>query len=338
MIDTVEPAPGYGISRIIRGGWQQHAAAAFDAAAEADRIEAFMRAGVVAFETSDTYGNVDDALRIAIARRRDLGLPLPRVHARITLPGDVEVSCKAAAGRLGLPCLDLVQLQSWALDETALVDAARRLANLAGEGRLRHVGLMNVDEATLERLLRQGVRPLTLQVQLSLLDRRPLSGLARLAMREGVALLAYGALAGGFIDPRWLGRPDPGTVPGPGDRFHAEYRAIIDAFGGWALFQELLGAVATVAEHHGVAMASVALRWVLDRPCVAATLVGASDPARAQAWGEVFAMRLTAEDMTVLDAVLSRAHGPRGPVGGLERDPSGPMARAIAASRAAAHG
>jgi aryl-alcohol dehydrogenase-like predicted oxidoreductase len=93
-----------------------------------------------------------------------------------------------------------------------------------------------------------------------------------------------------------------------------------------------------VAERHGVAMASVALRWVLDRPGVAATLVGASDPARAHAWGEVFAMRLAPEDLAALDAVLSRARGPGGPVGGLERDPSGPMARAIAASRAASHG
>lgn len=338
MIDTFEPAPGYRISRIIRGGWQQHAAADFDAAAEADRIEAFIQAGVDTFETSDTYGNVDDALRIAIARRRDRGLPLPRVHSRITLPCDVDAACAAAAGRLGLPCLDLVQLQSWKLEETALADAALRLAELANEGRLRHVGLMNIDEATLELLLRQDVRPLTLQVQLSLLDRRPLSRLVRLAMREGVALLAYGALAGGFIDRRWLGRPDPGMAPGPGDRFHAEYRAIIDAFGGWALFQELLGAVATVAERQGVAMASVALRWVLDRPCVAATLVGASEPARAHAWGEVFSMQLTAADMAVLDAVLSRARGPHGAVGGLERDPSGPLARAITASRAVSHG
>jgi aryl-alcohol dehydrogenase-like predicted oxidoreductase len=197
---------------------------------------------------------------------------------------------------------------------------------------------MNIGEATLERLLRWGVRPLTVQVQLSLLDRRPLGGLARFAMLEGVSLLAYGALAGGFIDRRWLGRPDPGPVPGAGDRFHAEYRAIIDAFGGWPLFQDLLGAVAAVAERHRVAMASVALRWVLDRPAVAATLVGASDPARAQAWNEVFAMRLAPADLAALDAVLARAHGPRGPVGGLERDPFGPMARAIAASRAASPG
>jgi diketogulonate reductase-like aldo/keto reductase len=88
----------------------------------------------------------------------------------------------------------------------------------------------------------------------------------------------------------------------------------------------------------GVAMASVALRWVLDRPGVAAALVGASDPARAQAWGEVFSLRLAPADLAVLDAVLSRAPGPRGPVGGLERDPFGPMARAIAASRATSGG
>ncbi|MCP8937536.1 aldo/keto reductase [Alsobacter sp. SYSU M60028] len=334
MIETVELAPDYRVSRIVRGGWQLHAAATPDIEAEAAKALRFVEAGVTAFETSDTYRHVDAALALALDRRRAAGLPLPRVHARLTLPCDVSVGRAAIAARLGLPTLDLVQLQSWALDEDALAGAALRLREEAAAGRLRHFGLMNIGEDTLERLLRRGVRPLTLQAQLSLLDRRALPRLAEAARAEGVSLLAYGTLAGGFLHERWLGRPDPGARPTAATPFHAEYRAVIEAFGGWGLYQELLAALASVAARHGARVATVATRWALDQPNVAAALVGSSDPARAREWADIFALRLDDADRARLDAVLARSEGPTGQVGGLERDGESPLARAIAASRA----
>ena len=47
------------------------------------------------------------------------------------------------------------------------------------------------------------------QVQLSLLDRRPLGAMAALCRERGVSLLCYGALAGGFFHERWLGAAEP---------------------------------------------------------------------------------------------------------------------------------
>ena len=50
------------------------------------------------------------------------------------------------------------------------------------------------------------------QVQYSLLDRRPLhSGLVTLCEQHGVKILAYGVLAGGFLSDAWLGAPCPKT-------------------------------------------------------------------------------------------------------------------------------
>ncbi len=49
-----------------------------------------------------------------------------------------------------------------------------------------------------------------MQVQYSLLDRRPLtSGLVSLCEEHGIDILAYGVLAGGFLTDHWLGKDEP---------------------------------------------------------------------------------------------------------------------------------
>ena len=51
---------------------------------------------------------------------------------------------------------------------------------------------------------------LRLQVQYSLLDQRPVqSGLVQLCDAQGIKILAYGVLAGGFLTDKWLGKPAP---------------------------------------------------------------------------------------------------------------------------------
>ncbi len=54
-----------------------------------------------------------------------------------------------------------------------------------------------------------------------------------------------------------------------------KYRLIIDEFGPWALFQDLLRALKAVGDRHDVSLSAVATRWVLDQPQVAAGIVGA---------------------------------------------------------------
>ena len=83
----------------------------------------------------------------------------------------------------------------------------------------------------------------------ALLDRRPATTLAPWAAGADVALLCYGTLAGGFLTDRWLGQPDPGFRFD--NRSLVKYRLIIDEFGPWELFQELLAALKAVGDRHG---------------------------------------------------------------------------------------
>ena len=55
-----------------------------------------------------------------------------------------------------------------------------------------------------------------------------------------------------------------------------KYRLIDRRVGGWPLFQELLAALRLVADRHGSDLATVATQAVLDRPGVAAAIVGAT--------------------------------------------------------------
>ena len=75
-------------------------------------------------------------------------------------------------------------------------------------------------------------------------------------------------------------------------------------------------------DKHGVALSSVATRWVLDQPQVAAAIVGARYARHLPKTLKVFGFALDAEDRARIDAILAQAGGPNGPVYGLEGDRS----------------
>ena len=132
---------------------------------------------------------------------------------------------------------------------------------------------------------------------------------------------ATAPLAGGFLGETWLGAPEPrGLLE---NRSLTKYKLIIDDFGGWPLFQALLEALRTIATRHGVDIATVASRYVLDRPQVAAVIVGARNRAHLAANTRIGALRLTDQDRVEIGAVLARRMGPAGDVFALERDRAG---------------
>ena len=160
-----------------------------------------------------------------------------------------------------------------------------------------------------------------MQVQYSVLDRRPENGFAALCRAHDVALLCYGTVAGGFLSDRWLGAPEPAAPLA--NRSLVKYKLIIEDFGGWALFQELLVVLRRVADRHGADIASVASRMALQFPGVAAVIVGATSRAHLAANVAAAAIPLTDDDIAEIEAVASRRDGPTGDVYELERDRTG---------------
>ncbi|HEY0784025.1 MAG TPA: aldo/keto reductase, partial [Thermoanaerobaculia bacterium] len=122
-----------------------------------------------------------------------------------------------------------------------------------------------------------------------------------------IHLLTYGTLLGGFLSDRYLGQREPRRTE-LSTWSLGKYKEMIDLWGGWALFQELLAACRRVADRHGVSIANVALRAVLDEPQVAGVIVGTRlglAEHRAES-ARVFSFALDDRDREEIDAVAAR--------------------------------
>jgi aryl-alcohol dehydrogenase-like predicted oxidoreductase len=336
---SIDLAPGYRISRVIRGGWQLAGGhGEVDAGRAIADMAAFVERGVVTFDCADIYTGVEEmigrfrAAMLATAGREALaGF---RVHTKFVPDWDrlgridrayVEGIIDRSLMRLRTERLDLVQFHWWNYAAPGMIETALILQELQKAGKIDRIGATNFGTPETRALLDAGVPLLSMQTQYSLLDRRPGNGLAALAAERGFHLLCYGSVAGGFLSDRWLGAPEPSEPLA--NRSLVKYKLIIDDFGGWALFQELLRTLAAIGRRHGTAIAPVAIRWVLDRPAVAAAIVGARYADRLDDTLAAFRIRLGPEDLAAIDAVLARASGPAGDTYTLERDRDGPHGR-----------
>jgi diketogulonate reductase-like aldo/keto reductase/enamine deaminase RidA (YjgF/YER057c/UK114 family) len=218
--------------------------------------------------------------------------------------------------------IDLMQFHWWMFEHPAYIDALAAMARMREEGSLLHLGLTNFDTDHLRLLVRHGVPIATNQVSFSLLDRRAAGDMSAFCAASGVRLLAYGTLGGGFLTDRWVGRPEPTAADIP-DWSKSKYRRFIEAIGGWAAVQAILEAAAAIARKHGVSVANVATRWVLEQPAVAAVIVGARLGEREHRADNLrpFSFALDAEDHERLDAAFARTRPVPGDCGDEYRKP-----------------
>jgi aryl-alcohol dehydrogenase-like predicted oxidoreductase len=332
MIPRVSLADGYDISRIIKGGWhlagdhgpidREHALA---------DMAAFVEAGITTFDCADIYTGVEQM--IGDFRR---GFPALARHAQVhtkfvpdlsDLPyvdrRYVETIIDRSLVRLGVERLDLVQFHWWDFGVPGAIETALELDRLRCAGKIAHIGVTNFDVPHLAELIDADVPVVSHQLQYSLVDDRPDHGMVEYCRGNRIALLCYGTVCGGFLSERWLGQPEP-SIGAFSNRSLIKYKLILDDFGGWGLFQELLSALARIAAKHGTDIASVASRAILDRDGVAATIVGATNTAHLAAHAAIGALRLNSDDLASIAAVTERRRGPAGDVYGLERDRNGP--------------
>jgi len=269
-IPRVALAPGYTISRLLKGGWQLAGGhGPVDAAAAMDDMDRFVDAGITTFDCADIYTGVETLIGTWLKRRRP-GAGAIQVHTKYVpdlhrLPAhsraDVSRGIERSLTQLGVDCLDLVQLHWWDYDVPGYVDAASWLDEQRKAGKIRHVGLTNFDQTHLSEIVVAGVPVTSHQVQYSVLDRRPANGMSARCLRDGISLICYGGLAGGFLSNSYLRTIEPSSPLE--NRSLVKYRLVIDEFGGWTRFQELLDALGAVAGRHDVGIGTVAIRWVL---------------------------------------------------------------------------
>lgn len=333
--ETITLAPGYTISRVAKGNWQlaaKHSAPyAQDDAVE--DMRRYVEAGINAFDCADHYVGVEETIGVFRKRYPELAKTLhvstkytPDIDLIANLKrSDVELAVDTSLKRLGLERLDLVQFHWWDYNVPGCVQAMQWLQEFQKAGKVAHLGVTNFNVTRLREIVDAGVKILTNQLQYSLLDRRPENGMVELCRQHGITLLCYGTMAGGFLSDKWLGQPNP--VPPFANRSLIKYRLIIEEFGGWDAFQELLQALSGIAKKQRSSIAAVAARYVLDKPQVAAALVGAKDARHLDETLAVFRTHLDVQDSARLAALVAAAPGPIGDCYDLEREKDGTHAK-----------
>ncbi|HET6620419.1 MAG TPA: aldo/keto reductase [Dongiaceae bacterium] len=334
-MQRIQLSPGYEISRVIRGGWQLSGShGAVTSADPADDMIAFADAGITTFDCADIYTGVEELIGQFRKRYRDLrgeaALDRIKVHTKFVPDRDVlpritkaytEGIIDTSLRRLGMERLDLVQFHWWNYDVPRWLEAAHWLADLQRSGKIDRIGGTNFDTRRMLDIIGGGVTLTSMQVQYSLLDRRPAKKMVDAAIRNNVGLFCYGTVAGGFLGEKWLGAAEP---VGPlENRSLTKYKLVIDEFGGWDLFQRLLGTLHAIAGRHRTDIATVASAAVLEWPGVAAVIVGARNRAHLPANLAISDLALTVEDRAQIQAVLAEARELEGDVFALERDSAG---------------
>ncbi|WP_333768874.1 aldo/keto reductase [Streptomyces sp. IBSBF 2435] len=256
------------------------------------QLDRFVEAGGTFIDTADVYSagrseeivgrwladrpaDVTDQVVIATKGRFPMGAGpndagLSRRH--------LDRALTASLRRLGVDSVDLYQVHSWD-PLTPVEETLRFLDDAVRQGRIHYVGLSNYTGWQLQKAVdtadfRGLSRPVTLQPQYSLLSREIEWEITPACQSEGLGLLPWSPLGGGWLtgkyrrDERPTGATRLGEDPGRGVEAY-ERRAAAQRT--W----DVVDAVQSVAEEAGATMAQVALAWLLDRPAVTSVILGA---------------------------------------------------------------
>jgi aryl-alcohol dehydrogenase-like predicted oxidoreductase len=310
--------PDFTTCRLLNGMWQVSGAHGYiDPASAIAEMFAYHDAGLTTWDLADHYGPAEDfigsfrrqfAARYGVERLSEIQaftkwVPAPGRMTRRVVDDAIGISLS----RMDAGCLDLLQFHWWDYNDKNYLDALKHLADLQHEGKIRHLALTNFDTERLG-VITDHVRIVSNQVQYSLIDRRPEVRMAPFCREHAITLLAYGTLLGGLLSEKYLGRPEPRRSE-LGTASLQKYKNMIDAWGGWTLFQELLGVLTQTADKHRVSIANIGVRYVLDRPAVAGVIVGAR-LGIAQHIAEntrVFGFALDPGDLAMIEAVLGKS-------------------------------
>ena len=310
---------GLEICRILNGMWQVSGAhGSIDPRHAVDGMFPYLDSGFTTWDLADHYGPAEDFIgefrrRLSAHRGSQAPQNIQALTKWVPQPGSmdrdwVEKNVDISLRRMGVQSLDLLQFHWWDYSDRRYLEAMGHLSDLQSEDKIRYLGLTNFDTQHVQELVAQGFPVVSNQVQFSLIDGRPEVQMASFCSEEGIHILAYGALAGGLLTERFLRQPEPGRAA-INTASLSKYKRMVDAWGGWELFQELLAVLEVIGERRQVSIADVALRYVLDSPSVAGVIVGTrlglSDHRKDNA--RVFDFSLDTEDLELIESVTGRS-------------------------------
>ena len=318
-LSRLQLTPDMNICRVLNGMWQVSGGhGRIDPTAAIRNMFDYMDAGFTTWDLADHYGPAEDFVgefrrqveatrgRAALANLQTFTkwVPQPTKMTRKLVEENINKSLK----RMGVECIDLLQFHWWDYQNNNYLDALRYLAELQAEGKIRHLALTNFDTKRLKIIDEAGIKIVSNQVQYSIIDRRPEVQMVPFCLQHDIKLLTYGTLCGGLLSEKYLGKGEPRG----GDLTTVslkKYKQMVDSWGGWTLFQELLGVLKSIADKHNVSIANVAVRYILDKPAVGGVIIGArlGLSEHVQDNARVFQFTLDAGDLAKIEGVSRKS-------------------------------
>ncbi len=318
------------LRRLVTGLWQmadqERDGKPFDLDTAAEALVGYACDGFDSFDMADHYGSAEIVAGMAHKALREAGEAPPTILTKwCPEPGAMDLATvragvETALQRLDLPVVDVMQFHWWRYEQPEYLEALHNLMRLREEGLIREIGLTNFDAAHLHLALSEGIEIASNQVCFSLLDRRAAGAMSEVARANGVAILAFGTLCGGFLSDKWLGQDEPAEIP---DWSRMKYKRFIDANGDWTRFQALLATLGEVADKHDVSISNVATAWTLSHPAITATIIGArlGEGQHRQDNKRALDLALDAYDRAAITAVLNEMETIPGDCGDEYRKP-----------------
>lgn len=295
------PAVGLGCNSL--GVWASRAASV-------EVVHAALDAGATYVDTADAYGDgaSEEILGTALAGRRDeavigtkfgmLGRPSGVTDAS---PEVVATSLEASLRRLGTDHVDLYLLH-FPDPGTPVDDTMGALDDLVTAGKVREVGVCNVDAAQVDAWVAAStdhVRIAAVQNEWSLLRRRIEVEVLPACRELGIPIVPHFPLASGLLTGKYAADEPPpegsrfAKAPSLGERYlRPDYLDAVDRLRDWA-------------GDHGHSLLELAVSWLTSHDAVATVITGASRPEQVAANVAAADWVLDADERTEIDALLA---------------------------------
>ena len=276
-------------------------------------IERAIEHGINFFDTANVYsrGESERILGAALDGRRDEHVIATKVHGRMAdRPNGQGLSRRhileqadASLDRLGTDYIDLYQIHRWD-DETPITETLSALDTLVDHGKVRYVGASTMSawqftKALYEADVNNFERFVSMQAEYNLVDRHEEANVLPVCRDQGVGVIPWSPLAGGFLS----GKYERGEAPAEGraaDDEHTQDRFTED---NWAVLDE----VRTLADRKGTTPVGISLAWLLAKDIVDAPIVG---PRTLEHLDE----QVAALSISLSDDEIERLEAPKTPV------------------------
>ena len=271
-----------------------------------------LEAGINFFDTADvySYGESEEILGRALKEteaRRDEVVIATKVRGAMTegaMSGERDVnnvglsrqhimaSCEASLKRLDTDYIDLYQVHGWDV-LTPLEETLRALDDLVRQGKVRYLGCSNWSARHLMKSLyvakaHDWERFVSLQAYYSLAGRDLEHELVPLCLEEGLGILPWSPLSGGFLTGKYRrDNPNPEGARRTGFSFPP-----VDEERGF----DAVDVLEEIARQKKVTIAQVALGWLLAQPGVTSIIIGANKMSQLEDNLKAVEIELTPEE------------------------------------------